>query len=158
MKFDAGGTTYSATYRATNGAYEVTVGDARHAIAFLTGTRVELDGRQITVHIASKGDLHIVDTATSSHRVTRVSRYPQSESGPSSETANSPMPGQVLRILVEPGKEVNPGDPLIVLEAMKMEQTIRASIHGRVGQVLVRIGQVVSPGQMLVEIGPAISD
>ncbi len=153
MKFEADGKRHTAAYHLENGVYTVTIDGAQHTISFLSDTRIEIDGQQITVHIATDGDLHFVDTASYSHRLKRVSRYPQSGSGPSSETANSPMPGQVLRILVEPGKEVKPGDPLLVLEAMKMEQTIRASIHGRVGQVLVRIGQVVSPGQMLVEIG-----
>ena len=63
------------------------------------------------------------------------------------------MPGQVLRILVSVGQQVKTGDPLVVLEAMKMEQTIRTTINGRVQSVLVKPGQVVAPGQMLVEIG-----
>jgi biotin carboxyl carrier protein len=63
------------------------------------------------------------------------------------------MPGQVLRILVQKGQKVKTGDPLVVLEAMKMEQTIRTTINGRVQSVLVKAGQAVAPGQMLVEIG-----
>jgi biotin carboxyl carrier protein len=63
------------------------------------------------------------------------------------------MPGQVLRILVTEGQTVKNGDSLVVLEAMKMEQTIRTTIDGVVRSILVDIGQVVAPGQMLVEIG-----
>jgi biotin carboxyl carrier protein len=63
------------------------------------------------------------------------------------------MPGQVLRILVAQGQTVKTGDSLVVLEAMKMEQTIRTTIDGVVQSILVSIGQVVAPGQMLVEIG-----
>jgi biotin carboxyl carrier protein len=62
------------------------------------------------------------------------------------------MPGQVLRILVEAGQRVRPGDPLVVLEAMKMEQTIKTSIQGVVEAVLVKVGDIVAPGQMLVDI------
>jgi len=157
MKFEIEGRLIDSSYQGLeNNLYRVQVGGVNHAVELRGAARVEIDGLQLTAHIAQDGELFIVDTATSSHRFTRVSRYPQSESGPDHETANSPMPGQVLRILVEPGKEVKPGDPLLVLEAMKMEQTIRAGIHGRVGQVLVRIGQVVQPGQMLVEIGPLL--
>ena len=68
------------------------------------------------------------------------------------QSANSPMPGQVLRILVAEGQQVKPGDGLIVLEAMKMEQTIKATIQGVVRAVLVKPAEVVAPGQMLVEI------
>jgi biotin carboxyl carrier protein len=62
------------------------------------------------------------------------------------------MPGQVLRILVKEGQQVKTGDSLVVLEAMKMEQTIRTTINGVVQSVLVATGQVVAPGQMLVKI------
>ena len=50
------------------------------------------------------------------------------------------------------GQTVKPGDGLIVLEAMKMEQTIKATIQGVVRAVLVKTADVVAPGQMLVEI------
>jgi 3-methylcrotonyl-CoA carboxylase alpha subunit len=62
------------------------------------------------------------------------------------------MPGQVLRIVAVPGSEVRIGDPLVVLEAMKMEQTIFAHAAGIVDEVLVTQGQVVAPGETLVRI------
>jgi biotin carboxyl carrier protein len=62
------------------------------------------------------------------------------------------MPGKVLRILVSAGQQVSLGDPLVVLEAMKMEQTIRTTINGVVSAILVEPGQVIAPAQMLVEI------
>lgn len=62
------------------------------------------------------------------------------------------MPGQVLRILVSEGQHVKTGDALIALEAMKMEQTIKATMDGIVERVLVRQGEIVAPGQKLVEI------
>jgi biotin carboxyl carrier protein len=58
----------------------------------------------------------------------------------------------VLRILVQEGQHVKTGDSLVVLEAMKMEQTIRTSMDGVVKSILVVAGQVVTPGQMLVQI------
>jgi pyruvate carboxylase len=62
------------------------------------------------------------------------------------------MPGQILRILVAEGQHVKPGDHLMVLEAMKMEQTIKTTIDGVVKAILVKLGDIVAPGQMLVEI------
>ena len=62
------------------------------------------------------------------------------------------MPGQVLRIMVAEGQKVKPGDPLVALEAMKMEQTIKAATEGVVRAILVKPGEMVAPGQMLVEI------
>ena len=98
-----------------------------------------------------KGEYYVHSTMGAA-AVRRVPRFP--EAGPSSkhETASSPMPGQVLRIMVAPGQDVKRGDALVVMEAMKMEQTIRAKIGGRIAAILVKQGQVVAPGQMLVEI------
>ena len=66
------------------------------------------------------------------------------------------MPGKVLRILVADGGEViHAGQSLVVLEAMKMEQTIRAQTDGVVEAILVTAGQVVAPGETLVRIRAA---
>jgi len=62
------------------------------------------------------------------------------------------MPGQVLRILVEAGQQISAGDPLVILEAMKMEQTLRAATDGVVEAVLAKQGEVVAPGDTLVKI------
>ena len=82
----------------------------------------------------------------------RLPRFPEKTASAQHQSANSPMPGQVLRILVAEGQQVKPGDGLIVLEAMKMEQTIKATIQGVVRTILVKAAQVVAPGEMLVEI------
>jgi propionyl-CoA carboxylase alpha chain len=84
--------------------------------------------------------------------VVRPDRFPRRVGVGERHTANSPMPGQVLRILVTEGQRVKAGDALIALEAMKMEQTIKAIMDGVVGKVLVRQGEIVAPGQKLVEI------
>jgi biotin carboxyl carrier protein len=62
------------------------------------------------------------------------------------------MPGQVSKVLVGEGDSVQRGQPLIVLEAMKMEIKIAASHDGRVVKVLVKSGQVVDRGQTLIEM------
>ena len=92
-----------------------------------------------------------VHSSSAAVTLQRVSRFPRSVAS-SHQAANSPMPGQVLRILVREGQQVRSGDSLVVLEAMKMEQTIRTTINGVVESIVVEIGQVVAPGQRLVEI------
>ncbi len=82
----------------------------------------------------------------------RESRFASAGAAATEESASSPMPGKVLRILAEPGREVRAGDPLVILEAMKMEQTVRAHAAGVVEAVLARPGQIVAPGQTLVRI------
>jgi len=110
--------------------------------------RVEIDGAQHAFDIA-QDDRH---DWCGPFAFPRISRYPASESAASAETASSPMPGKVLRILASEGSEVEAGDPLVVLEAMKMEQTIRAHAAGVVEAVLVTPGQVVAPGETLIRI------
>ena len=64
----------------------------------------------------------------------------------------APMPGLVLETLVETGTAVRKGDGLLVLEAMKMENEIRASTDATVKRVLVAAGDAVSKNEILVEL------
>jgi len=64
----------------------------------------------------------------------------------------APMPGQVLQYLVAPGTRVEPGTPLLVLEAMKMQIEIKAPVPGRVVRFLAEVGEQVPSGTTLVEL------
>jgi 3-methylcrotonyl-CoA carboxylase alpha subunit len=64
----------------------------------------------------------------------------------------APMPGVVVRVLVSAGDRVAAHQPLVVLEAMKMEHIIGSSIDGVVGQVRCTVGQRVAEGEILVEV------
>lgn len=63
----------------------------------------------------------------------------------------APMPGLVVRVLVAQGQAVAPGQGLVVLEAMKMENELRSTTAGTVRAVTVATGQAVEKGQVLVE-------
>jgi propionyl-CoA carboxylase alpha chain len=102
--------------------------------------------------IIRSGEQYYVHSSLGSRVVTHLPRYPQRQVTADQETASAPMPGQVLRILVAVGQQVAVGTPLVILEAMKMEQTIRASTDGVVEAILVKTGEVVSPGDVLVHI------
>ncbi len=64
----------------------------------------------------------------------------------------SPMPGAVIAVHVEAGASVTKGQPLVVVEAMKMEHTLTAPTDGTVGEVLVRAGQQVKVDELLVTV------
>jgi acetyl/propionyl-CoA carboxylase alpha subunit len=68
------------------------------------------------------------------------------------QTLTAPMPGTVLRVLVQPGDEVTARQPLVVLEAMKMETPIAAPYAGRVTEVHVAEGATVGAGAPLVAL------
>ena len=92
-------------------------------------------------------DLEVVDERTRHIRslagVAAVPRGP----GP----LRAPMPGLVVRVQVESGQGVVPGAGIIVLEAMKMENELKAGAPGVVRTILVRPGDAVEKGQVLVE-------
>ncbi len=66
----------------------------------------------------------------------------------------SPMPGTVIAVLVSPGGSVTVGQPVVVVEAMKMEHTLRASTDGVVSDLLVQVGDRVALNQLLAVIEP----
>jgi biotin carboxyl carrier protein len=65
----------------------------------------------------------------------------------------APIPGLIARLFVQPGMMVTVGQPLLVLEAMKMENEIGAPVAGQVLAVHVQPGQTVARKHLLVEIG-----
>lgn len=72
--------------------------------------------------------------------------------GAGSGSVTAPMPGKVVRVLVAVGDTVEVGQPLVVLEAMKMETTLTAEIAGTVQAVHAEAGGMVDGGAVLVEI------
>ncbi|MBL7731922.1 MAG: biotin/lipoyl-binding protein [Chitinophagaceae bacterium] len=64
----------------------------------------------------------------------------------------APMPGLVLEVAVTEGQEVAEGEKLLILEAMKMENSIMIPASARIKRVAVKAGQAVEKGQLLVEL------
>ena len=67
-------------------------------------------------------------------------------------TVTAPMPGKVVRLLVRPGDPVRAGDGIVVVEAMKMENELKAPAAGTVKEIRVEEGRAVSGGDVLVVI------
>jgi biotin carboxyl carrier protein len=72
-----------------------------------------------------------------------------------SDVVTAPMPGVVLEVLVAVGAALKRGDPILVLEAMKMRNTIRCPHDALIVEVAVAAGQPVGPGDLLVRLGDA---
>jgi 3-methylcrotonyl-CoA carboxylase alpha subunit len=69
----------------------------------------------------------------------------------------APMPGRIIAVKVEPGAKVERGQALLVMEAMKMEHTIRAPADGTVETVHFAVGDQVEEGAELIHFEPADS-
>jgi biotin carboxyl carrier protein len=72
--------------------------------------------------------------------------------GEGRQTVSSPMPGKVVRVLVKVGDEVQAGDGLVVVEAMKMQNEMKSPKAGRVTQVSAKEGDTVSAGEVMIAI------
>jgi biotin carboxyl carrier protein len=64
----------------------------------------------------------------------------------------SPLAGRIIAINVQPGQEVKEGDPLLTVEAMKMNTAVTAPKAGKVAQILTAVGAAVDEGQVLARI------
>ena len=70
---------------------------------------------------------------------------------------DAPIPGYVTKLLVAEGDDVERGQPLVVLEAMKMEMTLTAPAAGRVEAVCAEVGEMVEEGRELIRLAPAVA-
>jgi 3-methylcrotonyl-CoA carboxylase alpha subunit len=75
--------------------------------------------------------------------------------GEGDDSLSAAMPGQVVRVLVAEGEAVTRGQPLVLLEAMKMEIRVTAPHDGRIHKLLCSVGQIVERGQALLELSGA---
>ncbi len=102
--------------------------------------RITLGGRQTEVRVQDEKDL-------------LLERFGLDEgAGAAEREVRAPMPGLVLKVLVEAGQAVEAGDGLVVLEAMKMENELRAPSGGTVAAVHAQPGGAVGKGELLVEM------
>jgi biotin carboxyl carrier protein len=112
-----------------------------------------VDGVMHTAFIAADRSTHYVAIDGEVFEIKKPDpRRARRRHHPGEDNLTASMPGQVTKVLVSEGDHVQRGQPLIVLEAMKMEIRITAPHDGRVAKVLVQAGQVVDRGQTLLEI------
>jgi biotin carboxyl carrier protein len=130
-------------------AMEVDVRDAGpHVMSLIVDGRahdVAIERRDGGYRVASRG--HVLDVVLADGAGARAAPR-RVEAGPA--RVQAPMPGKLVRVLVRAGEDVAPGQGLVVMEAMKMENEIRAPRAGRVKEAPVREGQAVETGALLV--------
>lgn len=119
-------------------------------------TSMLLNGRPFEIFLRREGEyfsIHL-DQVEYDVRVTRGLRQGDKSSlfkhGSGHEIIAAPMPGMVVSVKVKPNQEVKIGTPLLILEAMKMENELRSPVTGRVQQVHVEPGRKVEKGEKLL--------
>jgi acetyl/propionyl-CoA carboxylase alpha subunit len=93
-----------------------------------------------------------VDSDDGSIHLVELPRFPEPKASETAGSLHSPLPGTVVRVDVAAGDAVHTGDVLVVLEAMKMEHTIRAPHDGVVSELDVAVGSQVETGAILVVV------
>jgi propionyl-CoA carboxylase alpha chain len=105
-----------------------------------------------TFAVARYEDLRCIDSAAGSLQVRRIGRFATPDSAAASGSLTAPMPGSIVRLAVAVGDRVRAGQPLLWLEAMKMEHQVNAPVEGVVEELAVHIGQQVEIGAVLAVV------
>lgn len=132
------------TVKIENRSYEVEIEDiqARPIIA-------RVDGQRFEIHPDNGTSPEVREEA----KAVTFSELPKpsvSQIGSTNELT-APLPGTIVEIFVKPGDEIEVGKVVLVIEAMKMKNSIRSTRSGRVAQVLASPGQTVAHKQALVK-------
>jgi len=120
--------------------------------ASATGVELERDGVTTTYAVTIDGDRVDVDAHTGHVALTLVPRFTDPADAVASGSLLAPMPGTVVTVAVEKGQQVQAGQAVLVLEAMKMQHTVSAPSAGTVTELDVRPGTQVAAGEVLAVV------
>jgi biotin carboxyl carrier protein len=150
--------------RRTGDGFEVRIGDRTYHVdacaarAGLHSLRIDGVQHEVAVHrreegvywvstVLDSGSVEVADPLTHLASQTRGGK-----GGKRLQRVDAYMPGRVVALLAEEGQEVTAGQGVVVLEAMKMENEIRAEHDGTIGKIFVQPGQPVEMGNPLFEL------
>ncbi len=148
--------THSATVKPGPGETQVTI-DGQAFLARLEETGpsaylLRMGDRAEPFHCVRDGDVVHLWWRGVSYRLAVEREGKHSAARAPSGSLEAPMPGKVIAVKATAGQVVAKGDELLVVEAMKMENALRAPRAGVVKTVRVRVGDMVQPGLVLVEL------
>ena len=145
----------------TAGRYRLTIGsEVREVDARPTGPGIYsllIDGVSYLAEVADLDGASLVSVADETYTI-RVEEEPRyvlrtrchAAAGAGLRTLTAPLPGKITHVAVRTGDTVAAGDTLLVIEAMKMENELKAGAPGTVAEVRVQAGQAVNAGDVLV--------
>ncbi len=151
---DSDGTEHRVEYRFTRDGVLLPEDQGVHLVSATPSLVVLADtaGAETAYEITSYGDLRFVDSPLGSIGFTVVPRFVEPGSAVQEGSLVAPMPGLVIRVGARAGDTVTAGQPLLWLEAMKMEHTITAPRAGVLAELNVTAGQQVEVGAVLARV------
>ena len=109
------------------------------------------NGQDYVVEVKAGGDISSIQVAGQAVAATQAAA-PQTAPVGNAEDVLAPLAGNIWKVLVSPNQQVNEGDTLVILEAMKMETEIKAGHSGVVANINVKEGDSVAVGQVLLSL------
>jgi acetyl/propionyl-CoA carboxylase alpha subunit len=157
VSYTAAGEQYDVAYRVLGDTVQASVngvplGQTLRYAARPDRVDLEIDGMRRVYRVHRVGPGTYVDASDGSSALTEVPRFGDPDKLAPAGSLLAPMPGLVRRVLVEVGAVVSAGQPLLVLEAMKMEQTVAAPTAGVVAELRAKAGEQVAAGQVLAVV------
>ncbi|HBY98241.1 MAG: biotin/lipoyl-binding protein [Ardenticatenaceae bacterium] len=168
--------------------YTTTVGDRLFEVVIHTDGRVEVDGQMLAVDLQHIADEQVWSLLVEQHSYEVYTEFVEGQwrvlvdgerhevivederlrlikalGGKAARSVGdvqikAPMPGLVVKVLVEEGESVAANQAVVILEAMKMENELRAARAGRIKGVRVQPGQAVDQGQVLLVLGDTVGE
>ena len=113
---------------------------------------VKHNGQEYVVEVKSGGDISSIQVAGQASSVPQASAPQAATPAVNAEDIPAPLAGNIWKVLVSPNQQINEGDTLVILEAMKMETEVKAARSGTVVAVNVSEGDQVSAGQAIISL------
>ena len=133
---------YNVTIQDKSYVVEIEDINARPVIAYVEGIRFEVipDTNPAGVH-----------TETRDEWKSKPIETPKMEANQTAGVVTAPLPGNVIEVFVRAGDVIEAGQVIVIIEAMKMKNSIRSTHAGKIAEVLVRAGETVNHKQALVK-------
>ena len=157
--FDLDGTEHEIWLTRPNGEYQLVVDGKPLAVEMTPHSNhayeLVVQGKRSRVFVAQDGDeifVHLDGETHGLHYLDSLSRFADEAQEEGEAVARAPMPGTVIAVSAQPGEQVQRGQPLMVIESMKMETTIGAACDGVVRSFHVNVGETFDRDDVLVTL------
>jgi biotin carboxyl carrier protein len=157
-RLESAGQLYEINLERQGNGYLATIAGQRYAVEVLEARPGKLslrfEGRPVMLYWARQGESRWVALEGCTYELHKPAGRGgrPSAAALASSVVRAPMPAQVRAVLVAEGNQVENGQTLMLLEAMKMEIKIQAPRRGRIARLPVRAGQAVDRDQVLIEL------
>jgi len=128
-----------------NDEFLINVNDKNHV-----GEVVNLKQNEVSVMINGNTYNFTIETELASKRKEKLAKY----AGKKVSKINAPLPGEIVAVLMSEGQEVHKGEPVMILEAMKMQNEITSPVNGKIKSLHVKADDTVMKDQLMFEIDP----